>query len=79
MFFKKEQVEQEKCHDCGAYIDKINKVVVEGIWLEVDERFYCGKCKKPYIKIKNLYSLGVPTKYFAELEVDENGKPVKKV
>lgn len=64
---------QVKCNDCGAYIDKINPVIFVGIFGSM-ELFFCGKCKKPYTKKVLDYS---SIKYFATVEVDEKGKPIK--
>lgn len=88
MFFKKEvekkeTEEQTKCADCGAFIDKINevKVVMESFYFFSDDYFflfYCGKCKKPYNQVKRFGpSRDIPNKYYATIEVDEQGNPLK--
>lgn len=69
MFFK------QKCKDCGAYIDKINPVLFQGIFYEF-KGYFCGKCKKPFTRV---FDGGGRTRYFAEVEVDETGKPIKKI
>lgn len=63
---------QTKCEDCGAYIEKINKVVTD----TGREFYFCGRCKKPYSRMEGgLFTHYVYT-YFAEVEVDEDGTPV---
>ena len=67
-----EHNEQTRCEDCGAYIDKINKVLTDS----GREFYFCGKCKKPYSRREGgFFTRGVYT-YFAEVEVTEEGIPV---
>lgn len=63
---------QTTCTDCGAYIDKINEVLTES-----GSKFYfCGKCKKPYSRTEGGFFTRGVYKYFAEVEVTEEGIPV---
>lgn len=73
--------EQQKCADCGAYIDKINEVSVSDCTaLFWGERYYCGKCKKPYQRETNYPENGLTHKrrFFAEVEVTKDGVPITK-
>ena len=64
------------CEDCKCAIRKenANKVVHYSAFGRCDF-FYCGRCKKPY---KEHHSFTSPPHYFAEVEVDIKGNPIKK-
>ena len=83
MFFRKNKEQEQKkqtiCHGCGAYIDEINLVRCNGNFSNWDY-YYCGKCKKPYDKAYYPFpEVDLPIRYFktSEVEVTEDGKPVK--
>ena len=66
---------QEKCNDCGAYIDKINPVknVYCSFFTPSTDQYHCNKCKKPYSKVVYAWS---KIKFYSEIEVDDKGVPV---
>lgn len=66
--------EHEECYDCGAWIGKINPVKVTV--LGERNRYYCGKCKKPYQEVLYSFSSYSPATYRAMLYVNEDGTPV---
>lgn len=73
------------CEDCGVVTDndvRKQQVVTEKSLSYYYGKFgakevtYCSRCEKPYTEVR-WYGPGV-TKYYALLEVDEDGKPVTK-
>lgn len=79
-----------KCDECRCWIDKKDAQKVEyyndgycGGFYPYHEFFYCQSHKKPYSK-KKLINTGTrgtseqKVMYFGEVEMDENGNPIKK-
>lgn len=69
------------CSECGCLIlkDKAQEVKYQLPYYQ--DKFYCGRCRKPYSRVDCDLPImrGFDTKihYYAELEVDKNGKPIK--
>ena len=63
---------QTLCADCGAYIDRINKVQFYTPYGEY-AKYYCGRCKPPYFECHEIL---VGNRYYGRVQVDKHGVPV---
>jgi len=63
------EVEVVKCGDCGCMLQKDDAQNVEWTFGPL---YFCGKCKKPYTRIKYDVLNDGPT-YYKEVEVTEKG------
>lgn len=83
MFTKKQEKDPleniVECEECKLLLKKENAqtVIIEGRgeYFYNDTKYYCPLHKKPYNRKRIGWGT---TQYFATLEVDEDGKPIKK-
>lgn len=66
------KVEVVVCEECGCLLQKDLCFKVKH---QLGSFNYCGKCRKPYTRM-DVFNMDKP-RYFAEVEVDENGKVLK--
>lgn len=72
---KEKEVELVKCSECNCLIE-INDAQCINHSMGLD-KYYCKKHQKPYKRVSTcFYNCVFNLKYYAEIEVDENGIPV---
>jgi hypothetical protein len=68
-----EMVDVEKCNECGCLINKKNSQTVD---TNIGTQFFCQSHRKKYSKMYCTWQHPELFRYFAELQVDENGEPI---